>query len=142
MPGLGMRFLGRLIDALVVGIPAAILFAIIPGIGIGGFLYNILVSLAGFAYFVYMESSMGATVGKKLLNMRVVDDAGAPLSMEASARRNWWLLIGLLGGIPVIGFLASLASLAVVIYIAVTISGDPNNRGWHDKLANAGVVPA
>lgn len=137
-----MRFLGRLIDAFVVGIPMAILFMVIPGVGLGGLVYNLVVSVAGFAYFVYMESSTGATVGKKLLNMQVVDASGGLLSMEASARRNWWLLIGILGGIPFIGFLASLASLAVAIYIAVTISGDANNRGWHDKLADAGVVPA
>lgn len=142
MPGLGMRLLGRIIDAFVVGIPMVILFAIIPGLSVGGIVYTILTTLVGFGYFVYLESSTGATVGKKLLNMRVVASNGQPLSMEASARRNWWLLIGVLSGIPVLGFLASLASLGVVIYIAVTISGDANNRGWHDQMADAGVVPA
>ena len=140
-PGLGMRLLGRIIDAFVVGIPMIILFAIIPGLAIGGLVYSLVTAALGFGYFVWMESTMGATIGKRLLNMQVVSTSGGNPSMEASARRNWWLLIGVLSGIPVLGLLASLVSLAVVIYIAVTINSDPNGRGWHDQMADASVVP-
>ena len=137
-----MRLLARIIDAFVVGIPMIILFAIIPGLAVGGLVYSVVTAALGFGYFVWMESTMGATVGKRVLNMKVVSTTGGNVSMEASARRNWWLLIGVVSGVPVVGLLASLVSLAIVIYIAVTISQNPNGRGWHDQMADAGVVPA
>lgn len=142
-PGLGMRFLARILDGFVVGIPMAILLAILPGVTIGGLVGNALFGIAGFAYYVYMESSMGRTVGKMAINAQVTAvDGGGNLSMEASAMRNWWLLLGVFGGVPILGILTGLASLVVVIYIAVTISGDPNGRGWHDQLGKATVVSA
>jgi uncharacterized RDD family membrane protein YckC len=99
------------------------------------------IGVAGFAYFLFLETSQGGTLGKQWLNMRVTDSASAsPISMDASVRRNWWMLLGALGGIPVIGLLASLASLVIVIIIAVTISSDARNQGWHDKLGNTLVL--
>lgn len=135
-----MRFLARLIDGLLVFIPLAIIFAVIPGLSIGGFVYNIVGALVVFGYYVWMESNQGATLAKQWLKLRVTGESGGNVTMEQSSRRNWWLLIGILGGIPVIGVLASLASLAIVIGIAVTISSDPSNQGFHDRMANARVV--
>ena len=39
-----------------------------------------------------------------------------------------------------LSLLLGLASLAVVIAIAVTINSDPLKRGWHDKFANTSVT--
>lgn len=137
-----MRFLARLIDGLIIFIPLAIIFAVIPGPGVGGIIYNIVGALVIFGYYVWMESNQGGTLAKDWLKLRVTDEAGGNVTMEQSARRNWWLLLGVLGGIPVISILASLASLAIVIGIAVTISSDPSNQGFHDRMANAHVVSA
>ena len=41
---------------------------------------------------------------------------------------------------PILGLIASLAELVAVIAIAVTISTDPLNRGWHDKFGNTSVT--
>lgn len=138
--GLGKRFLGRFLDGLIVGIPMAIIVGIIPGVSVGGFLGSILTTFAGFAYFVYLEANQGATLAKNLLNMRVESSTGGNLTIDQAVRRNAWVLIGLLSGIPVIGILASLASIAIVIYIAITINSDDRNQGWHDKLADALVT--
>lgn len=139
--GAGKRLLARIIDALVVGIPVVIVLAVIPGVRPGGAIGNAISALAGFAYFLFLETSRGATLGKQWLGLRVTDEAGAsPISMDASARRNWWMLLGLLGGIPVIGLLTSLATLVIVIVIAATISSDGRNQGWHDKLGGT-LVP-
>jgi uncharacterized RDD family membrane protein YckC len=139
--GLGKRFGARLIDYLLVGIPVTIVVALLPGIPVGGLISNVVVAAAVFVYFLFLETSQGATFGKQWLKMAVTDESGgSPISMDASMRRNWWVLLGALQGIAVIGLLASLASLAIVIIIAVTISSDGRNQGWHDKLGSTLVV--
>jgi uncharacterized RDD family membrane protein YckC len=139
--GLAKRFGARILDGLVVGIPVAIVFAVIPGLTVGGFLYGLVLTAAYFGYFVFLESSRGSTLGKQLLGLRVAGAAGAsPVTMEASAIRNSWVLIGLLSGIPVLGILASLVSLGIVIAIAVTISSDARNQGLHDRFAGTVVL--
>lgn len=139
--GLGKRFLARLIDALLIGIPLGIILGVIPGISFAGWVGGVVSSIVGFAYFLLMETSQGATFGKQWLGMTVAGQTDtSPISMDASARRNWWMLLGVVQGIPFIGWLAGLASLVIVIVIAVTISSDPRNQGWHDKLGGTFVL--
>jgi uncharacterized RDD family membrane protein YckC len=135
---LGVRFAARLLDGLLVGIPAAIVLTIFGlgtgGLGLDGWIGGAITSLLWFGYFVYFESSTGATLGKKLLKVRVVAPDGNPPSMEAAAKRNIWMLFGL---IPILG---GIAQLVAVIVIAVTINSNEFNRGKHDEFANTGVV--
>jgi uncharacterized RDD family membrane protein YckC len=139
--GVWKRFGARIIDGLIVGIPLAIVLAILPGISPGGVLYGLITAAASFGYFVFLETSRGATLGKQVLGMKVADASGAsPIAVDASIRRNWWLLLNALSGVPIIGWLLSLAALGVVIAIAVTISSDPRNQGLHDKMANTVVL--
>lgn len=132
--GLGKRFLARIIDGLIVAIPLGIiLFAM--GVDTTGFVYALVSAVASLAYFVLLESSQGATLGKRMLGMSVASTQGAKLTTEQAFKRNWWLLLS------IIPFqIGSLASLAVAIYIAVTISSDPQNRGFHDKMGDAMVL--
>lgn len=104
------------------------------GFGLQGWIGNALFSLAWFGYYVYFESSTGATLGKKLLNIRVVAADGTPPSMEAAAKRNIWMLFGL---VPIIG---GIAGFIAVIVIAVTINSQPANRGKHDEFADTAVM--
>jgi uncharacterized RDD family membrane protein YckC len=139
--GLGKRFLARIIDGLIVGIPTAIVLTLLPGVRVGGVVYGILSAAAGLGYFVFLETSQGATLGKKLLSMTVADvGGGAPISVDASLRRNWWLALNALSGVPVLGWLLSLVALGVVIAIAVTINSDPRKQGLHDKMGNTVVL--
>lgn len=135
-----MRFLARIIDGLVVGVTMVIVFAILPGLSIGGPVYRLAAAVIGFGYYVWFESNQGATPGKSILKLHVGSDGGGPITMEQSARRNWWLLLGALGGVPLLGVLAGLASFIVAIAIAVTISNDPRGQGFHDRMANALVT--
>lgn len=137
---LGLRFAARLLDAVIVGIPAAIIFALF-GLGTGGFgldnwLSGAIYSLLWFGYYVYFESTTGATLGKKLVNIRVVAADGNPPSTEAAAKRNVWMLFGL---VPILG---GIAQFVAVIIIAVTISSNEFNRGKHDEYAGTGVMAA
>jgi uncharacterized RDD family membrane protein YckC len=136
--GLGVRIGARILDALLVGLPAAILLGILGlgGMGFGGdtWLGSAIISLLWFGYFVWFESNNGATVGKKLLNLRVVVADGSHPSMEAAAKRNVWMLFGL------IPFVGGLLSLIAVIVIIVTISSNPDSRGKHDEFAGTAVM--
>lgn len=135
---LGVRFAARLLDGLLVGLPAVIVLTLF-GLGTGGFgltgwIGSAITSLLWFGYFVYFESSSGATVGKRILKVRVVAPDGSPPSVEAAAKRNVWMLFGL------IPFVGALVQFIAVIVIAVTISGNEFNRGKHDEFADTGVV--
>jgi uncharacterized RDD family membrane protein YckC len=77
-----------------------------------------IISLLWFGYFVWFESNSGATVGKKLLNLRVVVADGSNPSLETAAKRNVWMLFGL------VPFVGGLLSLIAVIAIIVTISSN------------------
>ncbi|MGV9674592.1 RDD family protein [Nocardia sp. NPDC003482] len=135
VPGdLGMRFLARLIDGLLIGVPIAIIF-IFLGRGFGiQLVETAVIALANLAYFVLMESSQGGTLGKKWLGMRVVGPDGGLPDQASSLKRNLWVVAQI---VPCIG---SLISLGLAIYIAVTISQDPNGQGWHDKFAGGTQV--
>lgn len=143
--GIGARIGARILDILFVGIPAAIILSLfgwlsVGGAGFGGggasWLGNVIISLLWFGYFVYFESTRGMTLGKQLLNLRVITANGAPPSTEVAAKRNVWMLFGL---VPWVG---GLAEFVAVIVIIATISSDAHNRGYHDNLAGTAVMRA
>jgi uncharacterized RDD family membrane protein YckC len=132
--GLGVRIGARLLDGLIVGLPASIVLGLIFRLNTTSWIVSGIVSLLWFGYFVLMESNQGATIGKRLLNLRVVGADGQPPSMEQAAKRNVWMLIGL---IPLIG---GLLGFVAVIAIIVTISSNADNRGIHDQFAETAVM--
>jgi uncharacterized RDD family membrane protein YckC len=137
--GLGVRFGARLLDGLIVGIPVSILLTIfglggMGTFGTGGWVGSAILSLLAFGYYVYFESTTGATLGKKLLKIRVVASDGSSPTAEAAAKRNIWMLFGL------VPYLGDLASIIAVIVIAVTINSNQFNRGKHDEFAGTGVI--
>lgn len=130
--GLGVRFGARFLDALIIGLPVGIVLGVM-GLADGLFVSTLL-SIAYFGYYVYFEANQGATLGKKILNLKVVAADGSPPTMEAAAKRNAWMLIGL---IPVLG---GILGFIAVIVIAVTISSNAHNRGKHDEFADTAVM--
>lgn len=139
--GLGQRFVARLLDGILVGVVTSIVVFILPGINARGLLGGVLSSLAALGYFIVMETSRGATLGKLVLGLKVTDaDGRSPISTDASFRRNAWMLLGVLSGVPFFGWLAALVSLAAVVVIAVTISGDERKQGLHDQVAHTVVL--
>jgi uncharacterized RDD family membrane protein YckC len=144
------RFLARLIDGILIGIVFGILSAIFSPIFLNGFTYSTgewllywlfvtIISVAvTMAYFGFMESNNGATLGKQLLKLKVVGpDGTSNPTMEQALRRNAFYAIELVYIVPIVGAIfGGLAMLAAVIMIAVTINNDTVARqGWHDKFA-------
>ena len=134
---LGARIGARLLDVLLIAVPAAIVLWLV-GIGRdgGGWIGSAVFSVLWFGYFVWFESNRGATIGKRLLNLRVVVADGSNPPVEATAKRNLWMLFGL---VPIVG---GLIWFVAVIVIIVTIASDDANRGFHDNFAGTAVMRA
>jgi uncharacterized RDD family membrane protein YckC len=96
----------------------------------------IVYALMVWAYFAFQESSSAqATLGKRMLGIRVSTESAARLSLVAATLRTWpiWLptVASLLGS--GVGTLVGL--LALIACIAVAFSA--HKRGLHDKMAGA-----
>ncbi|MBF6178955.1 RDD family protein [Nocardia otitidiscaviarum] len=130
------RLGARIIDGLIVGIPAGIIgWVLNSSSSTLGTLWSVLTPALLFGYFVFMETQQGGqTLGKKLLGMRVLAPGGGTLDPATSAKRNLFVLANI---IPCLGLLIS---IGLWIYIAVTIEQDPNKQGWHDKFAGGTQV--
>lgn len=133
--GLGARIGARLLDVLLIGIPASFVLALV-GLADPTGASPIIISLLWYGYFVLLESNRGATVGKSILGIRVVSTSGGTPEIAETAKRNVWMLLGL------IPFVGGIAQLVAVIAIIVTISSAPDDRGWHDGFAGTSVLRA
>ena len=83
--GVGTRFLAVLIDAIILGVIG----------GIIGFILRNSPAAAGsvsgviaIAYYIVLEATQGATLGKMALGLRVVKLDGSPISWSESIIRN------------------------------------------------------
>ena len=139
--GIGTRFVARLLDAVIIGLPASLVLAVAglpaPTIGLGGtdaWMRSGVTGLVWFTYYVVFESRTGRTVGKRLLGIRVAEIGRDVPGVAASAVRNSWILLGL---VPWVG---GIAMLVAVIAIAATISSGEDNRGLHDRMAGTFVT--
>ncbi|MGH2477843.1 MAG: RDD family protein, partial [Candidatus Limnocylindrales bacterium] len=110
--------------------------------------FSVISVLIGAGYFIYTWTSMRATVGMKALGMQIGNAAdGATLTQDQAIRRYLALaapgIVGsALAGLPVIGALLSLLSLAWVIYLLYTTAQSPTKQGFHDVFAKTMVVKA
>lgn len=145
------RFLARLIDFVVLGIIQVVIGLVLGAILIsnrgevgqsGSIAFNIVSAIVStviiVGYFTYLESSNGATLGKRVMKLRVVgSDGTSNPTMEQAFRRNIWLLAGILAILGGFGsLLGGLIEIVAIVTIAVGISGDSVRRqAWHDKFA-------
>lgn len=88
-----------------------------------------------WAYFALQESSSAqATVGKRLLGIRVSTEDGAKLSLGAATIRTWPLYLNSAGWI--VGSLGGLVALLSFI-ACVSVAFSSRKQGLHDKMAGA-----
>lgn len=132
--GLGVRFGARVIDGILVGI-VAVLLALIFGLESNILVTGLFSGLLMFIYFVGLEVSQGATLGKKILGLSVRGPGGAPRpDFKQSAIRNSFTLL------PIVPYIGGLLAFIAYIVIAVTINGSPTKQGKHDELAGGTQV--
>ncbi len=141
--GFFSRFIALIIDSFMISI-LAVIFSFILGWIIalmGNTDSNILGFIAGtlslllivvlflfqFLYFGYFWSKDGQSIGMKLLNIKVVDREGGPVSFFKAALRGsvgYWI--------------SSLVFSLGFIWAAF----DAHGETWHDKIFNTRVVKA
>lgn len=120
--GFWQRFAASLLDGILLGIPYFVLSAV-SSVAVAYALYLLL----ALAYYTYFEGGpTGQTLGKKALNIRVIDFAGGG---SIGMSRAFIRYIGrIVSSIPL--FLGYFWML-----------WDREKQTWHDKLAGSVVVP-
>lgn len=93
LSGLGSRSVAQLIDVLLLTVALVALLLAISAARLGSLLGNLLTALLVFAilngYFVFFEGLWsGQTPGKRVMRLRVVSEAGQPITFEQSLTRN------------------------------------------------------
>ena len=82
--GLLRRGAAVILDGVIVLFPAAIVIEVMRG----GYAALWLYVLVAFTYYAFSEALTGATLGKRIVRIRVVDEAGEHLSLGAAVVRN------------------------------------------------------
>src|SRR5438552_8123546 len=117
----GVRLVAAIIDGVIVFVVGSVIGLILGGGGRG------LGLLPALAYFTYFEgTSSGQTVGKRAMNIRVVDfNTGTTIGHGRAAIR--WVFRLVSGFVCLLGYLWML--------------WDKEKQTWHDKVSGAVVVP-
>lgn len=120
--GFWRRFVGALIDGILLGIVSAILRAAVSSGASSGL--GILISLV--YYTAMMGSDRGQSVGQMAMGIRVIDfNTGGPIGY----------------GRALIRWLVSILSALVILLGYFWMLWDKEKQCWHDKAANDVVVP-
>jgi uncharacterized RDD family membrane protein YckC len=136
--GIALRFVAVLLDAVVVLLPLAIVVGLLSGGGysesgggstnagvtVGGSAFWLLL-LLGLGYYIVCESATGMTLGKRLVGICVIDEAGRPPTLGASVVRNLLRLVD--------GFLFYLVGAIVAL-------ASPRGQRLGDRAAHTLVV--
>lgn len=142
LAGFWVRFAASVIDGLVLWflfLPINLLFWVINqniyfwgawdmGRGVGSglvLLFNLARTLVGWAYYSYLTGRYAATLGKKLLGLRVVGEDLQPITYGMAIVRE----------VPA-KLLSALACMLGYIWVGL----DARKQGWHDKIAGTLVI--
>jgi uncharacterized RDD family membrane protein YckC len=126
--GFGSRLGAALLDGILLGIVGGIIGAIFgAGPGEVNASSQAINTAIGLAYFIYFEGgTTGQTIGKKVLNIRVIDfSTGGPVGYGKAAGRY-------------IGRILSAIPLGLGYFWMLW---DKEKQTWHDKIAGTVVVP-
>lgn len=132
--GIAVRFAGQLVDGVILGIVFFLL-----GFGMtGSFSFDLFGAdaftllaawwLVSLLYFVILEGTKGATVGKMLLKIKVVQEDGKPCGMVPAFVRNLLRIVDALPVLYIIGM--------------VLISRSDKKQRLGDRVAKTVVIKA
>ena len=129
--GIGIRFVAQLIDAFIASIIASFIvtaagYEVTTSTGLSlGYVPIIMIGIF-FAYFTLMEGFFGATAGKMIFKVKVLQEDGNPCGVGRAAVRN------------LLRFIDALPFLYLVGFILITRSEKKQRLG--DRVAKTVVV--
>jgi uncharacterized RDD family membrane protein YckC len=120
--GIPLRFVAVLLDAIIVFFPLSIVVGLLTGggyaergpgyanagINVGDHAFLLLIAL-GVGYYTVCEAATGATLGKRMVGIRVVDEDGDRVTLGAAVIRNLLRLVDALF-FYLVGFLFAITS--------------------------------
>ena len=114
-------FYDWLLGAAILFVAAALAVALNAGEAIGpsNSAFRLYLLAAAFPYFGYCWTHGGQTLGMRTWHVRLLNDAGEPISWQRAALR----------------YVASVLSLAVLGLGFAWILVDRERRSWHDRLS-------
>lgn len=140
----GQRVGAYFIDALILTAIQFLVMLIFQGIGdaggtdeaiVGSMIIGLIVMVViGTSYKMTLEATMGQTLGKKALGLRLITTDGIPMGWGHSFKRNFNILYGL---IPFVGGFVSLGSYIGRFF---SVMNSPYNQGYHDRWANTRLI--
>lgn len=139
------RLVARLIDNVIVTV-ASLIIGVVVAIGLDNTLGGLISGLIGtaivLAYEILLTTKTGSTLGKKIFNMRIVKEADGSAVDESVmfSRCLPFLVIGVIGAIPILGLISIPLSLVVVILSLVWIFTDDKRRSVYDKVGKTIVI--
>ena len=154
------RIFAYIIDAIIMAVGFAILYAIFGGLLIGSalggfdfmffvwFVVLLLIYAAGSAvYFIYTWTRLRGSPGQRVLGLETLNAADGAVLTQPQAIRRWLYLFGpfvlaqvasfMLGGL---GALLGLLTFGYAIYLLYSAANSPTRQGFHDVQASTVVV--
>ncbi|RLJ02251.1 MAG: hypothetical protein DRP08_04710, partial [Candidatus Aenigmatarchaeota archaeon] len=124
------RAIAAIVDGVIIGFAVGIIVFIVSfavGLGaafIGGRMGSMIATpimliaygiafLLSLGYYIYFEGTSGQTIGKKLLNIRVVKEDGSPCDFNAALMRNILRIVDALPTLYILGIILMATSPTV-----------------------------
>jgi uncharacterized RDD family membrane protein YckC len=86
--GIGKRFVASLVDSIIILAALGLIAVVALDLSLTSYIILFLLMFFGqWVYFAWMESTSGATLGKKVMQVRVVDLEGNPVSFARASGR-------------------------------------------------------
>jgi uncharacterized RDD family membrane protein YckC len=162
LASMGQRFLARLIDSIIVGIPFGIIYFIISAalvssaassiqvdpetgqvVGGGGFfagsfglllLTPLVFVILQILYEVSMIATRGATLGKQIAGVKVIRELDGQVPGWGGAFTRWGVMIAP-AIVPCLGYL-----WVLLCELSPFFDSQGRRQGWHDKAAKTIVI--
>jgi uncharacterized RDD family membrane protein YckC len=150
LAGWWQRFLGILIDLLILGVPKVVVTAAVVGStadngifavnwAVDAAIVGIVFAVIDLTYFGLLNGGeKGQTVGQMALGIAVRDEAtGGAIGPQRAGLRILVLYPDILAGwVPILGSLAGLYSIVA----GLSPLWDSRRQGFHDKVAHTDVI--
>ncbi len=136
------RLFARILDSIILAIVGVVVAELFLVVNDDSIVLYIFFFMCGVFYEVGMVATRGATLGKMVINLKVIDAETGAIPEWRESFLRWFVLNGIAAILSF--FSPTIATLGVLvgILVALSILWDPRKQGWHDMAAKTYVVRA